>query len=133
MTGRSIKLPLFVGAGLAVALLLAFLVSPHASSKPDGLNKVAIDQGFDNQQKPHALGDGPLAGYGVDGVDNDRLSTGLAGVIGVAATFALGLGFFALVRRGRRLPGGTSPAPTATASADTSSAGGSPSTTSSST
>ncbi|MEA2829099.1 MAG: cobalt/nickel transport protein [Actinomycetota bacterium] len=102
MTARRIKLPLFVGAGLAVALLLAFLVSPHASSQPDGLNKVAVDHGFADQQKPQALGDGPLAGYGVKGVDDNRLSTGLAGIIGVTATFALGLGFFALVRRTRR-------------------------------
>ena len=102
MTPGRTKLSLFVGAGLAVALLLAFLVSPHASSQPDGLNKVAIDHGFADQQKPQALGDGPLAGYGVKGVDDNRLSTGLAGIIGVAATFALGLGFFALVRRGRR-------------------------------
>jgi hypothetical protein len=106
VSGR-VKLPLFVGAGLAVALLLAFFVSPQASSQPDGLNKVAIDQGFDTQEKPHRLDDGPLAGYGVDGVDNQRMSTGLAGVIGVAATFALGAGFFALVRRGRSRPSTT--------------------------
>jgi hypothetical protein len=102
VAGR-LKLSLFVGAGLAVALLLAFLVSPEASSKPDGLNKVAIDQGFADQEQNHSLQDGPLAGYGVKGVDDERMSTGLAGIIGVATTFALGLGFFALVRaRGPR-------------------------------
>jgi hypothetical protein len=95
---RVAKLSLFIGAGLAVALLLAFLVGPEASSKPDGLNKVAINQGFDSQEKPHSLENGPLAGYGVKGVDNDRLSTGLAGLIGVTVTFAIGVGLFALVR-----------------------------------
>jgi hypothetical protein len=97
-----VKLSLFVGAGLLVALLLAFLVGPEASSKPDGLNKVAIDNGFSAQEKPHALDDGPLAGYGVEGVDNERLSTGLAGIIGVTVTFAIGLGLFGLLRMSRR-------------------------------
>ncbi len=98
MTSR-VKLSLFVGAGLAVALLLAFLVSPQASSKPDGLEKVAIDQGFIDAADTHDLADSPLADYGVEGVDDDRLSTGLAGVIGVAVTFAFGFGLFYLVRR----------------------------------
>lgn len=115
INARRLTLPLFVGSGLAVAVLLAFLVSPHASSQPDGLNKVAIDHGFADQQKPQALGHGPLAGYGVKGVDDHRLSRGVAGVIGVAATFALGLGFFALVRRSRR----TQSSPAATADTST--------------
>ena len=37
-----------VVGGLLVALGLAFFVSRFASSSPDGLNKVAIDQGFDD-------------------------------------------------------------------------------------
>ena len=94
------RLAVFVAAGLLVALALAFFVSPQASSKPDGLNKVAIDQGFAGQQTSHATEDSPLAGYGVEGVDNDRLSTGLAGIIGVTLVFALAGGFF-LVLRGR--------------------------------
>ncbi len=68
--GRTIGL--FVGLGLAVALVLAFFVSPFASSKPDGLEKVAIDQGFDDTAKDHALADAPLADYGVEGVDDAR-------------------------------------------------------------
>ena len=83
------RLALFIGLGLAVAFALAFFVSPEASSKPDGLNKVAIDEGFADQQTAHATADGPLAGYGVEGVDNDRLGTGLAGIIGVAVTFTI--------------------------------------------
>jgi hypothetical protein len=97
-----VKLSLFVAAGLAVALLLAFVVSPQASSQPDGLEKVAIDQGFVEEADGHRLADGPLADYGVQGVDDERMSTGLAGVIGVAVTFAFGFGLFALARRGRQ-------------------------------
>jgi len=92
----------FLLAGLLVALVLAGLVSGFASSSPDGLEKVAQDKGFLATAEDSALAESPLADYGVSGVDNERLSTGLAGVIGVGITFAFGLGLFALVRRGRR-------------------------------
>ncbi len=79
----------FLLAGLAIACALALLVSPQASSQPDGLERVATDQGFSDAANPHALDGLPTAGYAVEGVDDDRLGTGLAGVIGVAVTFAL--------------------------------------------
>jgi hypothetical protein len=102
---------LFVAAGLLVALGLALLVSPLASSAPDGLNKVAIDEGFDSAATDHAFDDSPVAGYQVKGVDDQRLSKGLSGVIGVLLTFGLGLGLFALIRtlHGRERPADPSP------------------------
>ena len=93
-----LRLTVFVVAGLAVAAALAFFVSPHASSEPDGLNRVAADEGFADQESNHALDDTPTAGYAVRGVDDDRLSTGLAGLIGVGVTFALAGGLFLVVR-----------------------------------
>jgi hypothetical protein len=99
---RRARLGAFIALGVAVAFALAFFASPYASSQPDGLNKVAIDQGFAQQEQPHAFQNLPTAGYGVRGISSDRLSTGLAGVIGVGVTFALGLGLFALVRATRR-------------------------------
>ena len=97
---------LFVLGGLLVALALAFFVSPEASSSPDGLEKVAIDEGFIDTAKDHDLADGPLADYGVEGVDDERLSTGLAGILGVLVTFAVMGGILLLVRvAGRRSPG----------------------------
>ena len=89
----------FLLAGFLVALLLAGIVSGFASSSPDGLEKVAEDKGFLETGRDSALKDSPVADYGVKGVDDERLSTGLAGVIGVTITFAFGLGLFALVRR----------------------------------
>ena len=97
-----IRLGAFIAAGLAVACALAFFVSPQASSKPDGLDRVAIDKGFDRKERAHALDDLPTAGYAVKGVDNKRLSTGLAGLIGVAIAFAFGAGLVVVVRRSRR-------------------------------
>jgi len=95
---------LFLLGGLVVTILVAAVVSGFASSEPDGLEKVSIDEGFDATAEDHALGDFPLADYAVEGVDNDRLSTGIAGVIGVAATLAVTVGLlYGVTRfRGRR-------------------------------
>ena len=90
---RSSNLRLFIAGGLLVALALALLVSPFASSSPDGLNKVAERPGLRRQRARSTLFEnGPLAGYAVKGVDDDRLSTGSAGLIGVLVTFGIGLG-----------------------------------------
>ena len=97
-----ITLGIFIAIALMVAFGLAFFVSPQASSQPDGLNKVALDKGFSDSEKPHALDNAPTAGYAVKGVDNDRLATGLAGLIGVTVTFAIAGGLFFVVRQTRR-------------------------------
>ncbi|MEU3605768.1 energy-coupling factor ABC transporter permease [Streptomyces sp. NPDC035033] len=90
--------------GLATALVLAGVVSFYASASPDGLEKVAADQGIDAKadQYEHATADSPLADYGVQGIGSERLSGGLAGVIGVGVTLAVGTGAFWAVRRRRR-------------------------------
>jgi cobalt/nickel transport system permease protein/cobalt/nickel transport protein len=90
---------------LAVALALAFFVSPLASNAPDGLNKVAEDTGLASTERGHPLADTSLDGYSVDGVEDEGLAKGLAGVLGVAATFALTGLTFALLRRKRGAPG----------------------------
>ncbi|MGW4162900.1 energy-coupling factor ABC transporter permease [Streptomyces sp. NPDC004788] len=87
--------------GVVTALVLAGFVSFYASASPDGLEKVAADQGIAAQAKPHAAADSPLADYGVKDVSDARLSGGLAGVIGVGATLAVGTGAFWAVRRRR--------------------------------
>ncbi|KAA6218086.1 energy-coupling factor ABC transporter permease [Streptomyces filamentosus] len=93
---------LWIG-GVVTALVLAGVVSFYASASPDGLEKVAADQGIDAKadQYEHATADSPLADYGVEGVESARLSGGLAGVIGVGATLAVGTGAFWAVRRRR--------------------------------
>ncbi|GAA1290770.1 hypothetical protein Psi02_34750 [Planotetraspora silvatica] len=93
--------PVLLGGGL-VALLLAGVVSFYASSAPDGLNKVAADKGFNAYERPHDLENGPLAGYGVSGVEDERLSGGLAGIAGVGITVLVGGAIFFTVRRRRQ-------------------------------
>jgi hypothetical protein len=91
----------FLIAGLLIALVLAGIVSYYASGDPDGLEKVAADKGINAKEGNHTLKDSPLGDYGVKGVDDPRLSGGLAGVIGVGVTLALGGGLFWVVRRRR--------------------------------
>ena len=89
----------FLISGFIASLFLAGVVSFYASSNPDGLEKVAEDIGFIETAEDHTYADGALADYGVKGVENPRLSTGLAGVIGVVATGVVSTGIFMLVRR----------------------------------
>lgn len=102
-----------VVAGLVLALLLAGFASYYASSDPDGLTKVASDQGFDRAATDHDLDDSPLGGYEVEGVQDSRLSGGLAGVMGVGVTFLVVAGLVFLVGRtgSRPTPGTTSEHP----------------------
>ena len=88
-----------VAVGLVLSLVLAGGVSYYASSQPDGLEKVAGDVGFLDSAEESAVKDSPLAEYGVAGIENERLSGGLAGVIGVASTAAISFGLFYALRR----------------------------------
>lgn len=91
----------FLLAGLLVALLIAGVGSYYASSHPDGLEYVAERTGFLDQADEHPAADSPLADYQTKGVDNARLSGGLAGVLGSLLVLALaGGGFWLLRRRG---------------------------------
>ena len=88
-------------SGLLVALLLAGGVSFYASSHPDGLEYVAGRTGFLDSAEDHAADDGPFAGYATKGVDDARLSGGVAGVVGTLVVLVLAGGIgFAVRRRG---------------------------------
>ena len=86
---RRTGMALFAVGAVVVALLLAAFASPFASTAPDGLNKVAIDKGFDHQAKESAVADGPLAGYTVKDVQNEKVSKGLSGIAGVVITLLI--------------------------------------------
>ncbi|WP_207933455.1 PDGLE domain-containing protein [Actinomadura sp. GC306] len=88
----------FFAAFLLVSLVLAGIVSHYASGSPDGLEKVAEEEGISAEEKDHALGDSPLGDYGVEGVGNEWASVGLSGVIGVGAVLLVGGGLFWAVR-----------------------------------
>jgi hypothetical protein len=91
----------FLVAGLLVALLLAGVVSFYASSSPDGLEKVAADTGMNAPARDHALGGSPFADYTTKGVEDARVSGGLAGAAGVLVTLGVGGTLFFVLRRRR--------------------------------
>jgi cobalt/nickel transport protein len=89
----------FLLTGLVVALLLGGVASYYASSHPDGLEHVAEQVGFGDTADDHPVADGPMADYQVSGVDDARLSGGLAGVVGILVTLGLAGGVAFAVRR----------------------------------
>ncbi|HUW95188.1 MAG TPA: PDGLE domain-containing protein [Anaerolineae bacterium] len=90
-----------------VGLLIAFgltLISPLASGWPDGLERVAEDQGFIELQAE--LFYEVFPDYVVPGVSSESLATILAGIVGVLIVFGVALGAgYAL--RGQRTEGET--------------------------
>lgn len=91
---KSISSKRFYLGGAIVSLLLAGVVSFYASSHPDGLEKVAEKIGFSDTAKDPATAGSALADYGVEGVENERASVGIAGVLGVMATGVVATGLF---------------------------------------
>lgn len=90
----------FFLVGLLVALVIAGVGSFYASSHPDGLEHVAEQTGFLDSAEDSATAESPLADYQVDGVEDERLSGGLAGVVGVFLVLLIAGGVALLVRRG---------------------------------
>jgi cobalt/nickel transport protein len=84
----------FLLGGILVSIFVAGFISYYASSSPDGLEKVAEDKGFLDTAKDSANSDSFLADYGIAGIDNERLSVGLSGIIGVIATLSVSLLIF---------------------------------------
>lgn len=95
---------LVIGVGLAVSLVIAGFVSYYASSEPDGLEKVAGDQGFIDAAQDSANAALPTADYGIAGVESERLSVGLAGILGVVVIAVVAFGLFWLLGRGKKAP-----------------------------
>jgi cobalt/nickel transport protein len=89
----------FFAVFLLAGLLIAGVASYYASSHPDGLNFVAEKAGFSNHEKASPTSDGPLAGYSTKGIDNDRLSGGVAGVAGCLLVLSIAGGMFWVLRR----------------------------------
>ena len=73
-------------AGYFIALAVT-LLAPFASASPDGLERVAEDQGFIDTARdaPYAV----IADYVFPGIESEALATILAGVIGVTIIFLL--------------------------------------------
>lgn len=91
-----------VGIGIAVSLLVAGVFSYYASSSPDGLEKIAQEHGFSETATDAANAALPTADYGIEGVESERLSVGLAGVLGVVVVVVVAFGLFWWLGRGKK-------------------------------
>ena len=90
----------FTILALAVAIGLGTAASPFASSSPDGLERVAGDQGFLDRGRVAAVQEhSPAPDYGAPGVADGRVATGLAGFAGTLLVFGLASGAGELARR----------------------------------
>lgn len=84
-----------------LASLLAVIFSPLASSAPDGLERVAGNEGFiDRARKaPFQL----IADYLFPGIENEAVATILAGLIGTLVLFGMVYGL-AWLLKSRKAP-----------------------------
>jgi hypothetical protein len=84
---------------VAALLVLALVLAPLASSSPDGLERVAAEQGFADKATPARAS--PISDYALPGVDDPWLTGALAGLAGTAAVFTAGCATARLLRRRR--------------------------------
>jgi len=83
---------------LILALFLA-LLSPLASSSPDGLERVAEDKGFMETAREAVFE--IIPDYVLPGVGNEAGATILAGIIGTLMLFGIGYGLAQLLKAKR--------------------------------
>lgn len=88
----------FIGGGLAAAIALVLFISPFVPSSPDGLEKVAHDNGFSEKGRLPVWGHAIMPNYhfplmrGKSGV--------LAGVVGTLLAFGAAYGIaFAVAKK----------------------------------
>jgi len=95
----------FIIVALLVSVFLAVVVSPFASSSPDGLEKVAEDRGFLDkaEHQPPAWKHSPIPDYAVAGIKNESVGTALAGLTGTLLVFAVGLAVAKVISRKKAL------------------------------
>jgi hypothetical protein len=82
--------------GLLIALAVT-IIAPLASPWPDGLERVAEDNGFLDlgQDAPYEV----IPDYVLPGVQSESLATIFAGMVGVVIVFAIGLGAGYVLRK----------------------------------
>jgi len=89
----------FFASFLLVALVIAGFGSYYASAHPDGLESVAEKTGFLDTADDSSTAEGPFADYSTKGIDDARLSGGVAGVVGCLLVLVFAGGLAWTVRR----------------------------------
>lgn len=90
-------------AALITAVVVAVVASSFASTAPDGLTRVAADQGFLHQGRvADVQKDSPAPGYAIPRIHDRRLARAAGGLVGVIGVLGLTTGVATVVRRRRR-------------------------------
>ncbi len=84
-----------------IFVLAVVLLAPIASSEPDGLERLAEDEGFAESAKDPQFS--ILPDYVFPGIENETVAVLLAGWAGVTAMFLLAAGLAITVKRRRAL------------------------------
>lgn len=85
--------------GLTAAIFLALVISPFASSSPDGLEKVAEDKGFLEKGEIEPVVNSPIPDYAWPGVESEKLATSAAGIAGTLIVFGIGYGVAVIIKK----------------------------------
>jgi hypothetical protein len=88
--------------GLLIVLILV-IASPLAATRPDGLEWVAMQNGFLSRARAPLYR--VIPDYIFPGITNETLATIVAGILGAVIVFGVGLGV-AYTRRNRQTSGG---------------------------
>ena len=87
--------------GLIIAVIVAFFLSPFASSWPDGLEKVAHDYGFIANGEKGTILKSPIPDYAFPGIRNEKMATAISGLLGTLVIFGVGYGLACLLKKRR--------------------------------
>ncbi|MCL5057698.1 MAG: PDGLE domain-containing protein [Actinobacteria bacterium] len=87
---------------LLLALIVAAILSPFASSSPDGLERVAEDLGFLEKGEGEPIIASPVPDYVFPGIENESIATAIAGVMGTLTTFGVMYGLAKVTKRKSR-------------------------------
>ena len=92
----------FVIGSMCAAVVVGVVVSQFAASNPDGLERVAIDNGFEESATDHALDSSWFSDYATAGISNESVSLAVAGVAGICITLLVGGGVVSASRSTHR-------------------------------
>ena len=87
--------------GLIIAVIVAFFLSPLASTLPDGLEKVAHDYGFIAKGEKGLILKPLIPDYAFPGMKNEKMATAISGLLGTLVIFGIGCGLALLLKRRR--------------------------------
>ncbi|MEM4201986.1 MAG: PDGLE domain-containing protein [Candidatus Hadarchaeum sp.] len=86
-------------AGLIIALFMASVLSLFASSEPDGLERVAEDQGFAEKAEGQEVIQAPIPDYILPGIEDEKVAASLAGLTGVLIILGITFSWAKLLKR----------------------------------